>query len=89
MDLSQRMEFCPVTTLCCFFLKILFHFKILLRVYLMYQQPKWPYSYCSLAREFHLSVFFPVSILTGKQIFAATIRNDLNTNVSCFMITAI
>ena len=27
--------------------------------------------------------------LAEKQIFVATIRNDLNTNVSCFMITVI
>ena len=39
------------------------------RVDLMYQQPKFTYSYCSL---FHLSVFFPVSILNWE------------TNICCY-----
>ena len=42
-----------------------------------------------LMLEFHLSVFFFAVSLTEKQIFAAIIRNSQNTNVSCFMITAL
>ena len=35
----------------------------------IYQQPKCPYPYCSLALEFHLGVFFSLWVsLTEKQI---------------------
>ena len=46
------------------FLEIPFQFKNLLkRDYLMYQQPKCPYSYFLLALGFSLTMLFPLSIL--------------------------
>ena len=42
------------------FLEILFQFRNLIyRVDLMYQPPKFPYSFFSKALEFYFSVFFP------------------------------
>ena len=42
------------------FSKILFQFRNLIyRVDLMYQPPKWPYSYFFKALEFYCRVFFP------------------------------
>ena len=57
MDLSQKHSFASNYFI---FLKILFQFKNLLEIVdLMYQRPKWPYSYFLLAVEFYLTVLFP------------------------------
>ena len=57
MDLLQRTKFCHWLLN---FLKFLLQFKnILLKVDLMYQLPKCPYSYFFQALEFYLNVLFP------------------------------
>ena len=62
----------------------------LIEMILMNQQTKCPYSYCSLSTGVSSECVFSLWIsLTEKLIFAVTIRNNLNTNVSCFTVTAI
>ena len=46
----------------------------------MYQEPKCPYPYCSLALEFHLGVFFfpyEYPYQRNKSYFCPTIKNDV------------
>ena len=86
MDLSQRMGFCPISTL--FFENFVSVSAPLIKGWADVVFDLISFDLISAGVLFE-HVFSLLISLAEKQIFAATIRNDLNTNVSWFMITVI